>query len=117
MASSLTHPLHEHPRRVWLLPDSRLGRWAMWTFAASVVVLALAIAFREPYVDLIGGPDEGIHLVLKLLPLGIGMTLGGISGVLSIVSLGRDHALLLAVPAILGTMMGAFGLGEVLVPH
>lgn len=102
---------------MWLFPDSPLGKGAISTFTASVVVLVLAIVFRRPWVDLFGPSEQGWTLFWKLLPLGMGMILGGISGVMSIVALFRDRALLLLIPAALGLLIGAFGLGEVLVPH
>ena len=110
-------PAHRHRHPIWVLPDSRLGRWAIGTFAAGVIVLVLALVLRAPWVDLIGPREDGWPLFWKLLPLGTGMALGGISGVMSLVAMIRDHAVLLVVPAAVGILMGAFGLGELLVPH
>ena len=110
-------PVHGHPHRVWLVPGSGLGRWAIWVFLASLTALALAIVSREPWVDLFGHSEEGWVLFWKLLPLGVGMTLGGVSGVMSVVALVRDHALLLVIPAVLGLIIGMVGLGGVLIPQ
>jgi hypothetical protein len=110
-------PAHQHHQPIWVVPDSPLGRAASWTFVVALVVLVAAIVFRAPWIELFGPRDEGWPLFWKLLPLGVGSGLAGISGLLSIVALARDRALLLLVPAAVGILIGAFALAEVLVPH
>src|SRR5262245_17522550 len=36
------HPHHTHDRRVWVVPDSTLGRWASFVFAISAGVAIAA---------------------------------------------------------------------------
>jgi hypothetical protein len=115
--TSLTHPVHEHTHNLWIAPDSRLGRVALLTFVVGFVVTLFAAVLGRFWGDLIGGPDEGLRLFLKLLPLGTGMLLCGIGGVTSIVALVRDHALLLLGSALFGTLIGAVGMSELLFPH
>jgi len=99
------------------MPAVAQAMLAQGCYLASLTALALAIVSREPWVDLFGHSEEGWVLFWKLLPLGVGMTLGGVSGVMSVVALVRDLALLLVIPAVLGLIIGMVGLGGVLIPQ
>ena len=38
----VTHPHHPHEHRVWVVPDSTLGRWAAFVFTVATVVAVAA---------------------------------------------------------------------------
>jgi hypothetical protein len=116
--TGITHPLHTHGHRLWIVPDSPLGVAAIVTFAASLVVLFLAIALRVPYLDMLGATsDTGWDLFWKLLPPALALVVGAVSSVLAFAAMVHDHALALLVPATLGLLMGMVALAEVIVPH
>jgi hypothetical protein len=116
--TDITHPMHTHGHRLWIVPDSPLGVAAIVTFAASLVVLFLAIALRVPYLDMLGATsDTGWDVFWRLLPPAFALVLGAVSSVLAFAAMVHDHALALLVPATLGLLMGMFAFAEVVAPH
>jgi hypothetical protein len=100
---------HEH--RFWFFPDSRLGRWAIGIFLAGVV-LGLTFPLTTPLLEHLTGARGKDTLFVTPVPYAV--ILAGVSGVMAIVAIIRDHAVVLLVPAVLGTLAGLFLLGEAL---
>jgi hypothetical protein len=100
----VTHPHHTHEHRVWVVPDSTLGRWSAFVFViASVVAIAspLVAWVTQHLVD----PGAGTPWFFALW----GSTLVGIvvataAAAVAAVALLRDHALALLVPVALAVI-------------
>lgn len=94
-----------HGRRLRVLPGTRLGRWAAWLFVAA---LALGASFpvTTPLLERLTGAD--MHDTPFVTPLPYAAIVAGVSGVMSVAALFRERAVLLFVPAVLGTPTGLF---------
>lgn len=109
--TSSLRPMHPHEHRFWLLPDSRLGRWALGIFLAAVL-LSFTFPLTTPLLEhLTGASHKDTPFVT---PIPYSAILGGVSGVMAIVAIIRDHAVALLLPAVVGTLAGLFLLGEIL---
>lgn len=96
-------PEHTHAHRVWVVPDTPLGRWAAVLFsgAALTIIVAPLIAYGAQLFVAEPGADTPWFFALwgaMLMALGLGL----IAGAMSLVAMIRDHALLLLVPVVLG---------------
>jgi hypothetical protein len=97
------HPTHSHAHRVWVVPDTPLGRWAsvLFTGAALTVIVAPVIAYGAQLFAAESGADTPWFFALwgaMLMALGLGL----IAGTMALVAMIRDHALLLLIPVVLG---------------
>jgi len=110
--SSFLRPMRAHGRGYWLVPDSRLGRLAGGVFVAALL-LGLSFPVVTPLLERLTGAD--MHDTPFVTPIPYAAILAGVSGVMAIVALVRDHAALLLIPALFGTLAGLVFLGEVLV--
>jgi hypothetical protein len=96
-------PAHPHAHRVWVVPDTPLGRWAsvLFTGAAITVIVAPVISYGVSLIASEPGADTPWFFALwgaMLMALGLGL----IAGTMALVAMVRDHALLLMVPVVLG---------------
>lgn len=91
----VTHPVHDHDRQVWVLPDSPLGRWTTWLAAGGLVLVLVSGVLVAAGAD---GP--WLFLLLGLTLWSVVVAAG--AGVLAAVALVRDHALTLGAVAVLG---------------
>lgn len=96
-------PAHAHDHRVWVVPDTPLGRWAAVLFsgAALTVIVAPMFAYGARILASDLGADTPWFFALwgaMLMALALGLA----AGVMALVAMVRDHALLLVVPVALG---------------
>ena len=96
----VTHPRHPHEHRVWVVPDTALGRWATFIFTVAAVV-----AVASPLVALVTQhlvePGAGTPWFFTLW----GATLVALvvatgAAAVAAIALVRDHALLLVAPVV-----------------
>jgi amino acid transporter len=92
------HPHHSHDHRVWVVPDTSLGRWASFVFvvSASVAIAAPVVAWAA---NEIAEHDTGTPWFFAawgsaLVAIVVAIVAAGISAI----ALVRDHAVLLLVP-------------------
>jgi hypothetical protein len=92
------HPHHSHDHRVWVVPDTTLGRWASFVFvvSASVAVAAPIVAWAASEI---AEHDAGTPWFFAawgsaLVAIAVAIGAAGIAAVAMI----RDHAVLLVVP-------------------
>ena len=98
------HPHHAHEHRVWVVPDSTLGRWSSFVFAisATVAVAAPVVAWVAQQLAEPGAGTPwffaawGSSLVALAVAVGAALVAG--------VALVRDHAVLLLVPVAVGVL-------------
>ena len=98
------HPHHRHEHRVWVMPDSTLGRWSSFVFAvsATVAVAAPIVAWvAQQLVEPGAGTPWffaawGSTLVALMVAIGAALVAG--------IALVRDHAVLLLVPVAIGVL-------------
>jgi hypothetical protein len=93
----VTQPMHPHSHRVWVLPDSPLGRWTASLAAGGVLLVVLTTCLATVAVD---GPWAFYLLGLTLWAL----MLAAAAAVVAAVTLVRDHALALAGVVLLGVV-------------
>ncbi len=94
----VTHPHHQHEHRVWVVPDTSLGRWAVFVFTTAAVV-AIASPLVAWVTQHLVEPGAGTPWFFALW----GSTLVGLvvatgAGAVAAVALVRDHAVLLLAP-------------------
>jgi hypothetical protein len=101
--NQVMQPAHPHAHRVWMVPDTPLGRWAavLFTGAALTVIVAPLIAYGAQVVAAEPGSDTPWFFALwGAMLMGLGLAL--IAGAMALVAMIKDHALLLLVPVVLG---------------
>jgi uncharacterized membrane protein required for colicin V production len=98
------HPHHQHAHRVWLVPDSTLGRWSAFVFAvsATVAVAAPVVAWVTYQLTQPGAGTPWFFAAWGSALVALAVALG--SAVVAAVALFRDHAVLLLVPVALGVL-------------
>ena len=103
--------MHPEPTRFSgaILPQTRLGRIAIYLFIA-FLVLSTSLSL---IVGVIGGSPL---LALFMIPLGVAALGGGIAALVSIFRRGERGALVF-IPLIVGLVALLFVAGEVVVPH
>ena len=92
-----TQPVHPHDHRVWVLPDSPLGRWTASLAAGGVVLLVVTTGLTSVAVD-----DPWGFYLLGLTLWAVVLAAG--AAVVAAVTLVRDHALSLALVVLLGVV-------------
>lgn len=98
----MTHPHHEHERRVWVIPDTSLGRWASFVFAiASVVALAAPlVAWVAQHLVEPGAGTPWFFALWGSTLVALVVATG--AAAVAAVALLRDHAVLLLAPVAVG---------------
>lgn len=91
----VTQPLHPHDHKVWLLPDSPLGRWTASLTTGGVLLLVLAGGLATLTAD---GP--WVFLLLGITVWSV--VVAAAAGLVAAVALLRDHALALGFVVLLG---------------
>lgn len=99
----VTHPEHDHDHRVWVVPDSPLGRWAaiLFTGAAVTVIIAPVLGYGAGLISSEPGSATAWFFALWGAML-VALALGMVAGAMALVAMVRDHALLLLIPVVLG---------------
>lgn len=100
----VTHPHHTHEHRVWVVPDTTLGRWATFVFVTATVV-AIASPVVAWVTQHLVEPGAGTPWFFALW----GSTLVGLvvatgSAAVAAVAMVRDHAVLLLAPVALAAL-------------
>ena len=98
------HPHHTHHHRVWVVPDTTLGRWSTFVFAVSAVV-AVAAPIVAWITQNIVEPGTGAPWFFamwgsSLVAIVVAMGAAAIAAV----ALVRDHAVLLLIPVAVGIL-------------
>ena len=98
------HPQHQHAHRVWMVPDSTLGRWSAFVFAvsATVAVAAPAVAWVTHQLTQPGSGTPWFFAAWGSGLVALAVAFG--AAVVAAVALVRDHAMLLLVPVGLGVL-------------
>lgn len=91
----VTQPVHPHVHKVWLLPDSPLGRWTASLTTGGVLLLVLAGGLASVATD---GPWVFLLLGITVWSVVVAAT----AGLVAAVALLRDHALALGFVVLLG---------------
>lgn len=107
----LTHPHHRHPRAVWLVPDSALGRAAGLVFCAGTTI-ALGVPVLALSVQQLLEPGQ--DTLWFFLAWGLTMTAiatAVVAGIAAALALVRDHALLLLLPVVIGAVLAFVAAG------
>lgn len=94
----VTHPHHPHQHRVWVVPDTTLGRWAVFVFTIAGVI-AIASPILAWVTQHLVEPGAGTPWFFALW----GSTLVALvvatgAAAVSAAALVRDHAVLLLAP-------------------
>ncbi len=97
-------PNHAHPHKVWVIPDTRLGRWtaALFTGAALTLIVVPILAQVIAMLTAPGGDSPWFFALWGAMLLALGLAL--ITGVVALVALVKDHAVLLLVPVAMGVL-------------
>lgn len=96
----VTHPHHQHDHRVWVVPDSSLGRAASLVFVVATVVALVAPAAAWVTQQLmIPGADTPWFFLLWGCTL-VALMVATASAAVAAAALVRDHALLLLAPVV-----------------
>ncbi|HVQ87085.1 MAG TPA: hypothetical protein VMT88_02785 [Actinomycetes bacterium] len=100
--NQVMQPHHMHQRKVWLVPDSTLGRWTAAVFTAALLTVVVVPLLAQAVTLLVepGSDTAWFFAFWGTMLLALGLAL--VTGVAAIVALVRDHALLLLVPVVLG---------------
>ena len=100
----LTYPRHEHAHRVWLLPDTALGRWSAFVFcvAAAVAVGAPVLAWVTQH--LIAASAGTLWFFLLWGSALVASALAVAAALAAACALVRDHAVVLVAPVLLGAL-------------
>lgn len=94
----VTHPHHAHDHRVWMVPDSSLGRGAALVFVGATVVAVAAPVGAWIIQQLMQpGADTAWFFLLWGCTL-VALVAATASAALAVIALVRDHALLLLAP-------------------
>ncbi|MGB2840045.1 MAG: hypothetical protein WBC76_09465 [Actinomycetes bacterium] len=94
----VTHPHHSHEHRVWVIPDSSLGRGASLVFVVATVV-ALAAPVLAWVTQHLVSPGAGTPWFFTLWGSTlVALVVATASAAVAAVALVRDHALLLLAP-------------------
>lgn len=93
--TQVANPQHEHAHAVWVLPDSPLGRWSA-SLAAGGALLVVACGVVAAFA--VDGPWMFLLLGLTLWAV----VVAAAAGVMAALALVRDHAVTLALVAVLG---------------
>lgn len=96
----VTQPVHEHQHRMWVLPDSPLGRWSASLAAGGALLVLVCGAIAAVAVD---GPWMFVLLGMALWAV----VVAAAAGLVAALALVRDHALALGFAALLGLAAGA----------
>ena len=98
------HPHHPHQHRVWVVPDSTLGRWATFVFAisATVAVLAPVVAWAALQLAHPGDGTPWMFAAWGSALVAMAVAIG--AAVVALVALVHDHAVLLLVPVAVGVL-------------
>lgn len=104
-----------------LLPQTTLGRWAVWLLVGSVV--ALAAFFGAANLGVTGGEtlldqpiDAWLFLFVPILCTAVLGVAGGAAAVLAVLRV-HERSILLALPVLWATIVVLFALGEFVAPH
>jgi len=102
--NNVMQPNHTHAHKVWVVPDTRLGRWtaALFTGAALTLIVVPILAQGVEMLTAPGGDSPWFFALWGAMLLALGLAL--ITGVVALVALVKDHALLLLVPVVLGVL-------------
>ena len=98
------HPHHAHEHKVWVVPDTTLGRWSTFVFAVSAVVAVAAPAVAWLTHQLLE-PGTGTPWVFalwgsSLVAIAVAVGAAGVAAF----ALVRDHAVLLLLPVAVGIL-------------
>lgn len=94
----VTHPHHTHEHRVWMVPDSSLGRSAGLVFVVATVV-ALAAPLLAWVTQHLVSPGTGTPWFFTLWGSTlVALVVATAAAAVAAVALVRDHALLLLAP-------------------
>jgi hypothetical protein len=94
----VTHPHHPHEHRVWMVPDSSLGRSAGLVFVVATVV-ALAAPLLAWVTQHLVSPGSGTPWFFTLWGSTlVALVVATAAAAVAVVALVRDHALLLLAP-------------------
>lgn len=94
----VTHPHHAHDHRIWVVPDSALGRGASLVFVVATVV-ALASPLLAWVTQHLASPGAGTPLFFTLWGSTlVALVVATAAAAVAAVALVRDHALLLLAP-------------------
>jgi hypothetical protein len=94
----VTHPQHAHDHRVWVMPDSSLGRATSLVFVVATVVAVAAPVGAWVVQQLVQpGADTPWFFLLWGCTL-VALVAATASAAVAVVALVRDHALLLLAP-------------------
>jgi hypothetical protein len=100
----VTHPHHTHQHRVWVVPDTTLGRCSAFVFVvASVVAVASPVIawVTQHLVDPGAGTPWFFALWGSTL---VGLVVATAAAAVAAVALVRDHAIALVVPVALAAI-------------
>ena len=110
----VTHPHHSHEHRVWVVPDSALGRGVSLVFVVATVVALAAPAIAWVTQQLVT-PGAGTPWFFTLWGSTlVALVVATASAAVAVVALVRDHALLLLAPVafaavVLATLIASNG--------
>ena len=96
------HPHHSHQHRVWVVPDTSLGRWSTFVFTVSAVVAVAApiVAWATQQITEPGTGAPWFFALWGSSLVAIVVAMG--AAAVAAVALVRDHAVLLLVPVAIG---------------
>jgi hypothetical protein len=101
----MTHPHHPHEHRVWVVPDSSLGRAASLVFVvATVVAVAAPLGAWITQQLMQPGADTPWFFLLWGCTL-VALMVATASAAVAAVALVRDHALLLLAPVVFAVVL------------
>jgi len=100
--NQVTQPVHAHDHRVWVVPDSPLGKWAAVLFsgAALTVILAPLLVYAGELIVEPGADTPWFFALWGAMLMALALAL--IAGGMALIAMIRDHALLLVLPVALG---------------
>lgn len=98
------HPHHTHEHRVWVLPDTTLGRWSAFVFTVSAVVAVVAPIVAWVTHQLLE-PGTGTPWFFALWGSSlVAIVVATGAALISVVALVHDHAVILLVPVAAGVL-------------